>query len=220
MTLDVKLLAGHVESMILHRSDLKAKQVVASFADCILDFFKRSSTAAPELPAAFNMLHNMKAILNSCSSLEILPKWVGEGKLTAGRVEILIDTEAKKQLKEVLSSGVQAAQDWVQKGNFHATDGFGAALNVLKHHKHFDNLDAIEFKPDLSEACTLVKKGLTLSSLSVEDVRTLFPDIPDKMGKFLGKLEEHLNLAFDRAGEHIKTGWSLISKYRTEHWVH
>lgn len=197
------------------RSDNGAMHKATSdLATLLLEF----ANSEPDFAFACNTLAKFKTTLNSCKSFEVIPAWLKEAKLACDRLELVADQRGRDWLKQLVAeSGPAAALDVVQEKKIQPTAAFQSSVDVLKQAKLLEQVtkdDTTTPKPDLSDTCQFARNLLTLSSLSIEDIKLFFPDLEQKFTQFQVMMEAHMDKVFTETMTFVQTGSKAIHKYR------
>lgn len=207
--------AGLVNVHLIQTTPRALYRAASDLSTILMDFV---TTETPDLSTFFATLSSLKTVLNSCQSLEIIPRWVTDGNLACDRFTLLCDQEGKSFLKKiVLESGAAAALEKVQSMKIQATPDFQNALDVLKQGKLLDDVTqgkTAKLDEEMSHTCQAVKSMMTLSSLAIEDIKLFFPGVEEKLRTFQAEVEAHLEKVFVSSEKFIKKGAGLIHKYR------
>eukprot|EP00913_Durusdinium_trenchii_P002667 g2468.t1 len=142
-------------------------------------------------------------------------------KLACERFELLADQFAKEHLLALLrSGGAKSALDFVQTQKIQPSPGLQMSIDVLKQGQLLEELTALveNYEPtaqddkDFSRITQAIKSMLTVSSLSIEDVKHFYPDVPEKIQKFQAFVEKDMTQLFQSAMACIKKGSTLVEK--------
>lgn len=193
--------------------NVKGARLTLNLANGLLSY---AMEREPSLHKGFKTLHILKLCLSGGENLESIPVWLKEGKLAAGRFELLLDSAGKQMLKKVVAEqGASAALDKIQQSDIEVTAGLQQAVNVLKQAKLLDEIKA-DFTPaeDLSTTSHCMKLMLTASSLSIEDIRYFYPEVPERIRSFSTTVESHMDSVFGKIEAHLKFGTKFLSDYR------
>ena len=215
------LLRGNVFVHVTRSDPAKSaeQKATSSLATLLLDF----ADGEDGVSEACRLLHSVKATLHSCQGLERVPPFFREGKLACERSELLADQFAKEHLLALLrSGGAKSALDFVQTQKIQPSPGLQMSIDVLKQGQLLEELTALveNYEPtaqddkDFSRITQAIKSMLTVSSLSIEDVKHFYPDVPEKIQKFQAFVEKDMTQLFQSAMACIKKGSTLVEKYR------
>lgn len=181
-------------------------------ATCLIAYGEHEE---PPLKASCTFAAGVQLALSSCERLDGCPKWVRETKLALDRFETQLTVEVKASWKATIAAeGLEALISKVEAEKLTLPSYLDKSFRVVKYGQWVGDLNVLQMEPCADTLIGNVKCMLHIDSLEIEEIRYYFPDSPDAIKVFRGKVTDLVSADLQKIKDLVIAGQKHLSPYR------